>query len=444
MVVGIDQGSINKLSSQIYSTVYPTLFKGEALVDKPLLYSVDYDIRQAPVFTLQPNEEVIPQLKEQAKTLSDDAEITEALCEHIDKSTVTFSMDIKTMTFGITPTKGQKSITVDGSISTGCVAEIDTKGRIVPVVTTAKIALPKFETLAELLNKLALPYFIDVLNTFLKNGIILQVPSFAGVEFSPPVARIENNMLAAYSALKSTGPTVLPPSEVWPVSKEFVVFDEAVAVAVASGVLAVTQKSGSTSTKIEVWPFPKAYLDLSASYHVGVKDPVFVFQHENLADMGVSAYGGGSVSAKLTGLPAIPLGLTITASPLTRARLSIVNGEILYTIYAVDSFNVDLDIEPIPSVINKFISLIISSLTTPIAQLIGVMLQGLTIPVYYVGPQHFTEEGIDFMITPVDQVVGTIQGPDGKKLASVMGDLQVRKSEVNYYPKLTSNTNEQY
>ncbi len=146
--------------------------------------------------------------------------------------------------------------------------------------------------------------------------------------------------------------------------------------------------------------------------------------------MGVEAYGGGTLYAKLWPFPAASLGITIKASPVVSAQVSVdESNNVKVKLLSVNDFKVEIDIPGMPGWLKKFISDIISFLTGPIVELISnLILQTISSFVVYKIPEFTIDiEGkkLDILVSGID--ISTMADSGNKKLLTVIGEVEVKK-----------------
>jgi hypothetical protein len=424
-IAGISEENLNRLTVQVYENLYKssTLFKDTRIFDKLLLYSVSYDVTAAPVFTLAPSSEAMEKLMEAVNGLTEDHESLPEFRKFIEESAVTFSVDVPSVKLSVVLIKGKAPIIdLKASITAGCSVEINNEGKVIPCVVSAKIKLPGYEPIEEVLNAIALPVIIELVNKFVSKGFTLPLIKLAGAEFSHPLARIENKTLVTYAALKNTGPTLLPDQYTWPRNKTFAYFDKNIAESAAAAALVNTQKSGTAGVDL-------AGLKLTASYIGGIKDPIFEFKEGVETSNTFTAYGGGKLSAKYLIFPTVTASFTVSATPTASSILQLSGGQLFYTLQHINDFKVYIDIDlsvlPLPDFIKKIINDSLSFILKPFAQLFGEILHGLTVKICNIKPIEFEISGVKMAISLADNTIATITGPDNKKLVCVEGILGV-------------------
>ncbi len=424
-IAGISEENLNRLAAQVYENLYKSskLFKDTRIFEKPLLYSVSYDVTTAPVFTLTPSSEAMETLLETVNGLSNNQESLYEFQKFIEESTVTFSVDVSSVSLSVVLIKGKEPvIDLKASITAGCSVEINNEGKVIPRIISAKIKLQGSKTIEQALNDFALPVIVELVNNFISKGFTLPLLKLAGAEFSHPLARIENKTLVTYASLKAMGPTVLPEAQTWPREKTFAYFDKYIAESAAATALVNTQKSGSDGIEI-------LGLKLRASYIGGIKDPVFEFMEGVETGITFTAYGGGQLSIQYFTLPAVTASFTASATPTASSVLVLSGGQLIYTLQHIYDFKVNISIDfsglHLPGFIEKIINDNLSFLLRPFAQLFGEILHGLTVKICNIKPIEFDISGVAMAILLADNVIITTVGPDVKKLVSVEGMLAV-------------------
>lgn len=430
-IAGISEENLNRLAAQVYENLYKSskLFKDTRIFDKVLLYSVSYDVTNAPVFTLTPSSEAMEKLMEAVNGLSNDQESLLEFRKFIEEGAVTFSVDVPSVNLSVVLIKGKEPIIdLKASITAGCSVEINNEGKVIPRIISAKMKLPGYELIEKALNDIALPVIVELVNNFVSKGFTLPLLKLAGAEFSHPLARIENKTLVTYASLKNMGPTVLPESQTWPHDKTFSYFDKYIAECATATALVTTQKSGTAGIDLPIIP-KISYLMLRASYICGVKDPIFDFKEGIETGNTFTAYGGGKLSIQITGLPAITASFTVSATPTASSVLRLSDGQLIYSLQHINDFKVYIDLDlsllPLLPFIKKMINDSLSFILKPFAQLIGEILHGLTVKICNIKPIEFDIAGVKMAIFLANDTIATNIGPDSKKLVSVEGMLAV-------------------
>lgn len=420
-VVGSDQSTLNDLSQQIYQALYPKFFQREVIINKPLIYAVNYNFTQAPQFDFSSTERALAAVKNSLCFDKADKDLMSKVNDFIETQIAVFTLEINQLEITYFPAENiiGKPFTV--SIEADCQFDISSTGIVYPAIISAALKLPDHPDIEKLLNEFFVPIMVDYLNKLLEDGFQLPSFGFAGANFSPPVARIEDETLTAFAAL-APGPSQFPGLyDNWPKNNLFIMFDKEVAKVVTDKKLASTQKSDSAPFKVDIGI---CTLKLEASYWVGVTDSQYTFNPDNSLTVAVTAYGGGSAQAKC-GFLKPQLGMQISAAPKITAKIAIVNNEVIIIFEKVDDIKVNLHFTGVPGWMEAVLSSVISFFSTKIAQLIGDMLTGLQIPVYPLPNICFTTEGVTLCIRLNNQLVSVVTGPDDKMLASITSKLQI-------------------
>ncbi|HEX2202231.1 MAG TPA: hypothetical protein VHG91_02980 [Longimicrobium sp.] len=426
LVAGIDQGTLELLSSQLYGSIYPRIFKGSFPVGTTVggfpIDAVDFDVQAPPRFQLRPSPEALDALHAAVDALGAEGDHARALHDAVDE-VVTFGLTLPKLSLTIRLRSGKMG-PFNASIDAGCQATFLGGGRFVLKVLAATLALPGGPSaLADAINKHVMPLVLEKLNASLAAGWQVPPIEFQGVRFGPPRVRTEDGrLLAGYSTLQGGGAVEPPAAAPWSRPGEFLLFDNAVANTATAAVFAGLQRSDRTKVTIGKWPFD---LNIDASYEVGVRNPAYAIQPGNTTQVAVEAYGGGRVTVKYGVLPEVTLGLRIGARPNVLARFQLQGRQAFFTFFQVLDFRVDIAFDGVPEWLNRFISDVVSVLTAPIAQLIGALLSGLTVPVYQIPTIPLKVGDLNLVIDPDNLQVDTTF--DGQKhLAAASGTVTVR------------------
>lgn len=441
LVAGIDQITLDLLSSQLHASLYPRIFKGTFPVGQKVggfqIDAVDFDAKAAPRFQLRASEAALDALHakvdelgaKDAKDAKDNKEETPAkdapdaeALRNAMKDAITFGLTLPEVSLTVRLGSGKMG-PFTASVDAGCQAEFLGGGRFVLKVLAATLEIPGAPpALVEAINRNVVPLVVEKLNTALAAGWQVPPIDFQGVRFGPPLARTESGRLVGYSTLQGSGAVEPPAGVPWGGGGEFLLFDDAVANAATAAVFATLQRSGSSHTTIGKPPLD---LNIDASFDVGVRNPAYAIQMGNTTQVAVEAYGGGRVTVKYGILPSVQLGVRISAKPNVLARFQLQGPEALFTFFQVLDFRADIEFDNVPAVINKFLSDILSAITTPIVALIGAMLSGLTVPVYRIPSIPLKVGDLNLVIEPDNLRVDTTT--DGQKnLAAAYGTVTVR------------------
>ena len=189
-IAGISEENLNRLTVQFYENLYKSskLFKDTRIFDKPLLYSVSYDITTTPVFTLAPSAGAMEKLMEAVNGLTDNPESLPEFRKFIEEGIVTFSVDVPSVSLSVVLVKGKAPIiNLKASITAGCSVEINNEGKVIPRIISASIKLPGFEPIDKVLNAIALPVIIELVNDFCFERIHLTVAEIGRGRILAPV-----------------------------------------------------------------------------------------------------------------------------------------------------------------------------------------------------------------------------------------------------------------
>jgi hypothetical protein len=419
-LAGVDQPTLDHLSAQLYGAIYPLIFKGRLEIGQEPIHAVHYDATAAPRFDLTPAEGAAAALAEGVPL---DPELVASVLE--ESALIPFGLFLPAVRLKVELKPGE-TIDLDATVRARCDADLQGGGRVVFQVRSARVGLPQNPELEELVNAYAVPLLLPRVNEALAKG--WQVPSlqFYGASFSVPVVRTEGPVLVGYAALRERGATVPPERLPWPGGMEFVAFDDAVAETVTAEVMKPLRRSGEAYGEIPlIWP---ARLIVRAGFDVGVGSPRYAIQPDNVTHVGVEAFGGGWASLQIPPLPEVKVNLRLSATPTVLARMSIQAGrQLWFTYYLVQDFQVKIILDPIPRFITDVLSDVLSVLTKPIAQAIGLLLSGLTFPVHEIPEIPVdVDPQLRLLIDPADLQVTTV--PDrGRNLAVAFGTVRVRR-----------------
>lgn len=235
IVAGLDNPTLNSLVAQMYTAIYPNLFRNSIAIGQVGISSVSFDINQTPVVNLQPSATFAEHLSE----LLSSANSSEHALSEADKNNVlglataaSFQLVAPSLALSINYSNGDPATTVNSSLQAIVNIQTNTSSGganyLSIQITSAAVSIPDNQVLQQLLNSAVVPAFLV---PYLNNNILapIQIPAlqFENITVSLPVPVVQQPFVTAYSALGTTQPSIPPPSN-WPTGCTFVGVDTAV------------------------------------------------------------------------------------------------------------------------------------------------------------------------------------------------------------------------
>jgi hypothetical protein len=254
ILVGMDNTELNLQLANIYSALYPKLFKGEFPINEFNFASLDFDVQGAPIADLTPSTSAHAEIEQALGSLEESEALSPELrARLVDQAvTTTFGITAQKMQLRLNFANDQKpivaeaSLDVTASITTGT----DTNGHsyVTLQVITGSFNVPENPGLESLVNgfmgKIIKNINANVLAPF-------KIPPFQynSLTVSPPVPVIQNGYVLAFAALGTTQPDP-PDPYTWPNMTVFFGSDAAVLVAAANTKLPLGPSEGFSWWKI--------------------------------------------------------------------------------------------------------------------------------------------------------------------------------------------------
>jgi hypothetical protein len=420
IAAGVDNPTLNMLASQLYTTLYPNIFKNTFNIGSGGLVSVVMDINQSPTVYIAQSEQAHEFI---TRHITQDNHLT-ALSQSsqqalIDKFTQG-SFDVKLPSVALSVVSqpdGQPqqttllvaAVNATASISTQVVAKVNSL--TITINTATLVAVPPYDTpgyaaLIALLNGLFVPVLVDYLNKSLLKDIIIPALEFESIVVSMPVPVVQNPFLVAYSALGSTQPDPGPASG-WPMNCGFAAVDTNVLQQLAN------------------IPFPLGPSDsfdwdiISGQVQAQVLAPTNIMIN---ADGSVTGSITAKASATLTihtpwPLPNLDIGPTASATVTATFIPSVQNKALFIKANGLPAFNFDFNFEPIPDWIQYILDPLLDGLNTALNAVFGPLISNIIPPieVYTIPDISFSIEGTNVNIN-INDATTSRGGPDNNLL----------------------------
>lgn len=238
LIAGSDSETVDSLIHQVYSAVYPHLFKGTLHVGTLKIDSIDFDISSAPTLQLSEPIEIETDLRNALKNNKYGAtsHLTPEQVEQLVALTAGVTLTASLPTVGLTihyTDRPDKKVTGSVSVAVNIQAETaNGQNSFTVSIVQAKISLAGNPALEILLQDVFIPMLIGYLNDHLLHAISVPALQFGSLEISLPLPAVQAPYVIAVSALGSSQPPV-PAPFAWPTGGVFIGADAALLQAAA-------------------------------------------------------------------------------------------------------------------------------------------------------------------------------------------------------------------
>ena len=332
VATGISESALNALLPKIYKALYPTFLKDTINVDEVGISSVTFNIQAPPTICLATCDRAKAVIKAAVEDLFSTNHATlsaERKSTILDvASSASFTVTAPKVALTVNYSNGSPSTKIpSASLEAYATVNVEgTKSELTFKILSGTIDIPGNPTLSQLLNKALLPFLTDYLNKNIFTAIKIPPLGYKSLKFSAPLPVVSQALLAAFSSLGSTPPTIPGPLP-WPQDGLFIAADIATLEAAANLVFPLGPQQNFS------WNI--------FSGHVGatLSEPKVT----NIADDGtISASIEANASCQLTmdtpsPLPNLSLGPSATASLGCSLRPSVDGGELKVTIASIPS-----------------------------------------------------------------------------------------------------------
>ncbi|HLK66715.1 MAG TPA: hypothetical protein VKU19_24940 [Bryobacteraceae bacterium] len=391
IVAGMDNGTLNQLVKQVYSTLYPSIFKDTISVGQLGIASLGFDFNVAPTTNLQPSAEFRDYVADYLAKDTLYANVIEA-----DRSTMlelaaaaSFGVKAPSVVLTVAYQGGATPTTVKASLSGSINIQTQNTGGqnyLTVQIATANVSIPGDPALAGLLNNAIVPQFlIPYLNKNLLGPIKVPALQFSSLVVSMPAPAVQSPFVTAYSALGTAQPTIPPPNN-WPANCVF------------------TGVNTNAITKAAAIPFP---LGPSTGFNWEIISGTVGAQVT--APTNISINSDGSISASITayarcqltlhtpnGLPNVDFGPSAQATIAATLRPSVVNQQVCFVMEGIPipRFSFSWGIPSwIAWLFDPLAGALSAALNAILGPLIGNVLKLPPIPVYTIPTISFTAGG---------------------------------------------------
>lgn len=230
IAAGMDNSTLNKIISELYTNIYPDLFKSTIDIGQLGIASVGFDINVAPTVNFDASSEIKSYIEDILKTnkLGATSSLSAKATSEIVDMVVAASFGIDAsveLTINYTdadPTTVQATLNaiVNVQTSTEGGQNLLTLQAYSGTITTN----PSNPTLEDLLNKAFIPSLITYLNENILSPIKIPTLQYESLTVSLPVPAVQTPDLVIYSALGTTQPDILTASS-WPSDCVFAAMD---------------------------------------------------------------------------------------------------------------------------------------------------------------------------------------------------------------------------
>jgi uncharacterized protein YjdB len=375
IVSGFDSHALNLVAAAIYRGCYPQVFRGSLPIGAGGLLSVGYDIAQAPVFHLEPDNGLRERLREAAAlqlAAHDDA--TQLAAQLADGATVTATIQdlrLHVQLQGKEPAEVTAALTIGASIHAGA----DRSLRL--HLTLGVLDIPGQPELEGVLKLLFVPLLLAVLNREILDRIRIPAIEFAGVGLTMPNLATRYPFALASSTRLPDLP-VPPPEGRWPAQVVFAGVDAAILEDVGLSVLNTVAPHGEEGFDY----------GLSVKARYGVHFDALHFdvgaQSGNSYGMQIQARAGAGISGSFLGIP-FSFGASAWGNVSARASIAVNGkGEVEVTLTRIDPVLLHWSFDGLPGFATAAIRSMLSAFTSLVASAVGRCLEGQKYKVFSV------------------------------------------------------------
>ncbi len=430
-VTALDEFTLNTLSQQLHTAIYPRLFKDTVITGEEPVRAIQYDITSAPQFLLQPSQLALDYLHNQLMVIELTSADREAFRRAIAASIVTFDLRLPRVVVGIERRKGADVATHQGSIVAGCKADYGCNGALYITILTSRITIDGEPELTTLTNRILMPRIQMKLNDLLEKSLPIPALAIDGAELEAPGMRLLGRSLASAAALRGNGSTTMPEAPFWPARSLAFGFSAAATEAAAAAHLGTIERADSAAFSVQVWPFPPVDLKVEAAYSLALAAPRVDLAPEGPASIALEARGQGHLRVQLGDLPSIQVGIDIVATPSAALSFSVdERGVVGARLLQVDEVEPKLTIDGLPSVIASYLPKIAATLAPEIALRIGSMLAGVTIPIATLPAARLDLHDLRLDVELFNVEIATRAGDAERRHVAVTADLHVRSTSA--------------
>jgi hypothetical protein len=239
IAVGMDNSTLNKIISEVYTSIYPNIFKSTIDIGQLGIASVGFDINVSPTVNFNPSSEIKSYFEDVLKTnklgatsnlsTEDTSKIVEMAVAASFGTVTSIELTINYINGTSTSVNATLNAIINIQTSTEGGQNLLTVNAVSGTITTD----PSEPILEGLLNNVFIPLLIPYLNNNILSPIKIPALQYGSLIVSLPVPVIQFPDLVTYSALGTMQPDIPAPSS-WSSDCVFVAMDTAALTAAAS------------------------------------------------------------------------------------------------------------------------------------------------------------------------------------------------------------------
>lgn len=409
IVAGMDNTTLDNLIKQLYTSLYPNLFKETISIGEFGFASIGFDIQQAPTVNLNSGQEIVEHYNGVFKNAQDG--LIANLPNHFkykilgNASASSFMLNAPLLNLTVNYSNGDPSITVMSSLTT-IVNVQATNTDLTLQIVSGNVTIPSNPALASILNSAIVPaYLIPYLNTNILSPIQIPVLQWNTLLVSTPVIAAQAPYLTAFSAMGATQPDI-PAPFTWPTGCIFLGVDTTTLMDAAAIPFPLGPQTGfdwGGHSAPAVWGSVGAQLMAPSS---------IVINQDGSLTVTIQANAWASLTVDLPIIPNFSIGPNGSATLTATATPSVVNGELKVTINSVNipSFSWS-GLGPLDFILDA----VMDALGVALDGIIEAAIVPLSFEIYQIPTVSFTVGGITFNIT-LNQATTAAGGPQSSLL----------------------------
>lgn len=233
IAAGMDNSTLNKIISEVYTCIYPNLFKNTIPIGVLNIASVGFDFKSTPTVNLDPSTEIKSQIEEilKADNLLSTYDLGAEDTSNIVDMVVAASFGIHAIVdLTISYTNETPTTTVQATLNAVSNVQTSVKdGQNLLTIQAASATItttPANPVLDGLLNQAFIPLLIPYINKEILSPIEIPTLQYHSLKVSLPVPAVQAPNLVSYSSLGTTQPDIPIPSS-WPSNCVFAALDKA-------------------------------------------------------------------------------------------------------------------------------------------------------------------------------------------------------------------------
>lgn len=240
IAAGMDNSTLNKIISEVYTYIYPNLFKNTIPIGVLNIASVEFDFKSTPTVNLDASQEITSQIEEilKADNLLSTYNLSAEDTSNIFDMVLAASFGIHAIVdLTISYTNGTPSTKVQAKLNAVSNVQTSVKGGqnllTIQAVSATITTTPANPVLDGLLNQAFIPLLIPYLNKEILSPIEIPTLQYHSLKVSLPVPAVQSPNVVSYSSLGTNQPDIPTPSS-WPSNCVFAALDTAALTAAAA------------------------------------------------------------------------------------------------------------------------------------------------------------------------------------------------------------------